>query len=103
AFFSGKESDRIKPGAPMQSPLTFGHRNVALVPAGGGDRKTITPCRPVTTQAEFDAAKDCLAADNPAWSPDGHWLVFDIGFTTGGGTYMVDVDGASFQKFFASS
>jgi Tol biopolymer transport system component len=50
AFFSGKESDRALPGAqPQQSIYTWGYRNVAVVPATGGVRKTLTPCKPVTT------------------------------------------------------
>jgi hypothetical protein len=90
----------------MQSIFTWGYRNVALVPAGGGARKTLTPCHPVHTQAELDAtspeAGDCIAADNPAWSPDGHWLVFDIGFRSGTQTWMVDRSGEGFQQFHAA-
>jgi hypothetical protein len=104
AFFSGKESDRAVSGAPMQSVFDFGHRNVAIVPAQGGDRKTLTPCHPVTTQQELDATSDvtgdCVAADNPAWSPDGGWLVFDVGFASGVETWMVDVNGKGFQSFY---
>ena len=105
AFFSGKESDRAVPGAPQQPVFTFGHRNVAIVPATGGARKTLTPCQPVTTQAELDAATEasgnCIAADNPAWTPDSKWLIFDTGFSTGGGTWMVDVNGQNYQRFYS--
>jgi Tol biopolymer transport system component len=104
AFFSGKESDRMLPGAPQQSPFTFGYRNVAIVPALGGSRKTLTPCRPVTTEVEMHAATEasgnCIAADNPAWTPDGKWLIFDIGFSDGGGTWLVDMNGQNFQRFY---
>jgi hypothetical protein len=107
ALFSGKESDRMVPGAPQQSVFTFGHRNVAIVPAQGGSRKTLTPCRPVTTQAEMDAATEasgnCIAADNPAWTPDGKWLIFDTGFSDGGGTMLVDINGENFQSFYPTS
>jgi len=107
AFFSGKESDRMLPGAPQQSVFTFGHRNVAIVPAQGGSRKTLTPCRPVTTQAKMDAATEassnCIAADNPAWTPDSKWLIFDTGFSNGGGTGLVDINGQNFQRFYPAS
>jgi Tol biopolymer transport system component len=56
AFFSGKESDRGAAGF-SQPVFTFGHRNVAVIPATGGARKTLTPCHPVTTQAELDATQ----------------------------------------------
>jgi Tol biopolymer transport system component len=107
AFFSGKESDRMLPGAPQQSVFTFGHRNVAIVPPQGGSRKTLTPCRPVTTQAQLDAATEasgnCIAADNPAWTPDSKWLIFDTGFSDGGGTMLVDINGQNFQSFYPTS
>jgi hypothetical protein len=93
------------PGAPQQAVFTFGHRNVAIVPATGGARRTLTPCQPATTQAELDAATEasgnCIAADNPAWTPDSKWLIFDTGFSTGGGTWMVDVDGQNYQQFYS--
>jgi hypothetical protein len=106
AFFSGKEADQGMAGA-TQSVLTFGYRNVAIVSATGGARQTLTPCAPVTTQAELDATSDvtgdCVAADNPAWSPDGKWLIFDIGFVSGAETWMVDVTGQNFQQFYIES
>jgi len=99
AFFSGKESDR---GAASfgQSPLTYGHRNIAVIPSTGGVRKTLTPCRPVTTQVELDTTTDCIAADNPSWTPDGKWLIFDTGFKSGSETWMVDLNGLNFQRFY---
>src|SRR5262249_7082232 len=95
AFFSGKEST-----GPDQSVLSFGYRNVAIIPATGGARRTLTPCSPVTTQAELDANTHCIAADNPAWTPDGQWLVFDIGYKTGTETWMIDRSGQGFQRFY---
>ena len=107
AFFSGKESDRMLPGAPQQSVFDYGYRNVAIIPATGGTRKTLTPCRPVTTQAQLNAATEasghCIAADNPAWTPDGKWIIFDVGFSTGGGTWMVDINGQNFQKLYSDA
>jgi Tol biopolymer transport system component len=103
-FFSGKESDEGAAGL-TQSVFTFGHRDVAVVPATGGARKTLTSCRPVTTQAELEAATEasgnCIAADNPAWTPDSKWLIFDTGFSTGGGTWMVDINGQNYQQFYS--
>lgn len=110
AFFSGKESDKMTVN-PNQSIFTWGHRNVAIMPAEGGPRKTLTPCRPVTTEAELRAATPasgkCIAADNPAWTPDGKWLVFDTGFFAPGSpgteTWLVDLNGEHFQPFYAVS
>ena len=107
AFFSGTESARQVPGAPPDSIFEWGYRNVALVPATGGARKTITTCHPVRTMEELQATSpetgDCVAADNPAWSPDGAWLVFDVGFYQGTETWLVDADGGGFQRFVAES
>lgn len=95
------------PGALQQSVFTFGHRNVAIIPAQGGSRKTLTPCRPVTTQAQLEGATEasgnCIAADNPAWTPDSKWLIFDTGFSNGGGTMLVDINGQNFQSFYPTS
>jgi hypothetical protein len=106
AFFSGKESDE-GPAGLTQSVFTFGHRNVAVVPAAGGPRRTLTPCQPVTTEPELLAATRatgrCIAADNPAWSPDGAWLIFDTGFSDGTETWMVAASGDGFQRFYAES
>jgi Tol biopolymer transport system component len=107
AFFSGTESARQVPGAPPDSIFEWGYRNVALVPATGGARKTITTCHPVRTMEELQATSpetgDCVAADNPAWSPDGDWLVFDVGFYKGTETWLVDADGGEFQRLVAES
>jgi dipeptidyl aminopeptidase/acylaminoacyl peptidase len=107
AFFSGQESARMLPGAPPESIFDWGHRNVAIVPAEGGERTTLTRCHPVRTPEELAATSpetgDCVAADNPAWSPDGGWLVLDIGFSSGTQTWLVDVDGEGFQSFYPES
>jgi Tol biopolymer transport system component len=104
ALFSGKEADEGAAGL-TQSVFTFGHRNVAVIPAAGGARTTLTPCQPVTTPAGLDAATEasgkCIAADNPAWTPDSTWLIFDTGFSTGGGTWMVDISGQNYQQFYS--
>ena len=105
AFFSGKESARALPGSPPEPVFEWGYRNIAVVPASGGSRTTLTPCRPVRDMEELVAASPesgtCIAADNPSWSPDGGWLVFDIGFHTGTETWMVDAGGEGFQRFLA--
>jgi WD40-like Beta Propeller Repeat len=101
ALFSGKESD-LGLGGFTQSPLTFGHRNVAVIPAAGGARKTITACTPATTPAEFQSFPPgaCLAADNPAWSPDGKWLIYDRGGPSAddSGTWMIGTDGQNNRR-----
>jgi Tol biopolymer transport system component len=90
ALFSGKESDDGLAGF-TQDPKTWGHRNVAVVPAQGGARRTLTPCLPITEPNRPDV---CDAADNPVWSPDGRWLLVD----TDRGPAVVDVDGHNFQN-----
>jgi hypothetical protein len=96
AFFSGKESDLGTSGF-TQSVLTWGNRNVAVIPADGGARRTVTHCTPVTTQAEVRALPSgaCIAADNPAWSPDGRRLLYDRGAPRreDGGTWEIGLDG----------
>ena len=103
AFFSGKESDQGLAGF-TQSVLTWGHRNVAVVPAVGVARRTITDCTPVTTLAEIQALPPggCIAADNPAWSPDGLWLIYDRGSPNAGdsGTWMIDLSGKNNQRLY---
>jgi Domain of unknown function (DUF5050)/WD40-like Beta Propeller Repeat len=78
AFFSGKAATQNSAG-PTQSIFTFGHRDVAIIPATGGARNTITDCKPVTTWAELIALglSDCIVADNPAWTPNGQRIIFD--------------------------
>jgi Tol biopolymer transport system component len=93
ACFSGKESDKGEAGK-RQDPSTWGHRNVAIVPAEGGARRTITPCKPI----QQAAPSDCVAADNPAWSPDSRWLLFD---TDKGGVWMIDINGANMQQIYS--
>jgi hypothetical protein len=105
AFFSGKESARAVPNAPPESIFEWGYRNVALVAAEGGPRTTITPCHPVRTMEELQATSpatgNCIAADNPAWSPDGQWLIFDVGFHGGTETWLVDAGAGGFQRLLA--
>jgi Tol biopolymer transport system component len=101
AFFSGKESD-LGTGGFTQSVFTWGHRNVAVIPAEGGPRRTVTACTPATTPAQVEAiaANGCLAADNPAWSRDGRRLVYDRGTPdpSTGGTWAIDLDGTNAQQ-----
>ncbi len=96
AFFSGKESV-LGTGGFTQSVLTWGHRNVGVIPATGGARRTVTSCMPATTPGQIQtmAPGECLAADNPAWSPDGARLVYDRGAPHNGdsGTWEIDLNG----------
>jgi Tol biopolymer transport system component len=94
AFFSGKESDKGAAGA-RQDPSTWGHRNVAVVPAAGGARRTLTACKPV----QQAAPGDCIAADNPAWSPDSKWIMHD---TDKPGIWMIDINGQNEQLLYGT-
>jgi Tol biopolymer transport system component len=98
AFFSGKEST-LGTGGFTQSVLTWGNRNVAVIPAGGGARRTITDCTPATTATQVKALtkQGCLAADNPAWSRDGTRLVYDRGTPNPAhsGTWEIALDGTA--------
>lgn len=96
AFFSGKEST-LGTGGFTQSVLTWGNRNIAVIPAAGGARRTITDCTPATNAAQVSALvkHGCLAADNPAWSRDGTRLVYDRGTPNPAhsGTWEIALDG----------
>ena len=106
AFFSGKESDLGKGGL-TQSVLTWGHRNVAVIPAEGGTRRTVTHCTPVTTMAEVKALPSggCIAGDNPAWSPDGRQILYDRGSprSADGGTWLIDLDGTHDHRLWPTT
>jgi Tol biopolymer transport system component len=104
ALFSGKEADEGAAGF-TQSIFTWGHRNVAVILAGGGPRRALTSCKPVTTPAEIAALgpDDCIAADNPTWSPDGHWIIHDRGSTSGTQTWMIDVNGQNNRLLYPES
>jgi Tol biopolymer transport system component len=103
AFFSGKESD-LGLGGFSQPVTTWGYRNVAVIAAGGGARRTVTGCRPVTTQDEVQAlpAGACLAADNPAWSPDDKRIIYDRGSPRAddSGTWIIDLDGRNNHRLW---
>ena len=102
ALFSGKEAPEM-PGPP--SVLGIGHRDVAVVHAGGGGgRRLLTNCTPVDTQAEMDAlaADVCVLADNPAWAPDGGTLVFDMLLKSGSVTGIVNFDGTGRRIYYTS-
>jgi Tol biopolymer transport system component len=92
AIFSGKEADRGDAGR-IQDPATWGHRNVAIVPADGGPRRVLTPCKPLPEASP----SDCIAADNPAWTPDSAWLVFD---TDKPGVWLIDIEGRRMQRLY---
>ncbi|MGE0526547.1 MAG: TolB family protein [Bdellovibrionales bacterium] len=95
AFFSGKESDKGEAGR-TQHPDTWGHRNVAVIPATGGPRRNLTSCKPTTEQVNTGHGyPECIAADNPTWSPDGRWILHD---TDASGIWMIDVNGQNSQQ-----
>jgi hypothetical protein len=92
AFFSGKESDKGEAGM-HQDPATWGYRNVAIMPAGGGARLTLTHCLPLQKRR----GNECVAADNPTWSPDGQWILHD---TDRGGIWMININGKQEQQLY---
>ena len=92
AFFSGKESDKGAAGL-TQDPATWGFRNVAIIPAGGGPRLRVTPCM----KLQIRIGNQCVAADNPAWSPDGQWLLYD---TDKDGIWIIDINGKQEQQLY---
>ncbi len=99
AFFSGKESDEGLAGY-TQDATTFGYRNVAIVPAEGGARITLTTCKPSTTPQEILSRfatdpTDCLAADGPTWL-DNNWIIYMRG-SKNQGMWMIDRNGKNDQ------
>jgi Tol biopolymer transport system component len=96
AIYTGVESH------PNDTPLTWGHRNIALIDSNGGARKLVTACQPVTTQQELQnlSPDKCLTSDNPSWSPDGQWIIYDRGSFNpdGSGTWAIDVNGKNIQR-----
>jgi Tol biopolymer transport system component len=94
AFFSGKESDK-GPAGLTQDPATWGHRNVAIMPANGGARITLTRCMPFQKRR----GDECVAADNPAWSPDGQWILYD---TDKDGIWVIDINGQHEQQLYST-
>ncbi len=103
AFFYGKAADEGSAGV-TQSVFTFGERNLATMSATGGPITILTKCTPVTTEAQLDAltSSDCIAADNPSWSPDGGWIAY-IRAVPGiaGGTWLISADGQDTQLLLA--
>jgi Tol biopolymer transport system component len=102
AFFYGKAANEGVAGL-TQSVFTYGERNIGVMSADGGGITILTNCTPVTTQAQLNAltGSDCIAADNPAWTPDGGWLVYSRGSTqaSGSGTWLIRaVDGEDAQS-----
>ena len=97
AIYSGTESHAGDTG------LTEWH-NIGVIPADGGALQILTKCHPSATPPEpatgTDSDDDCVASDNPSWSPDGHWLVFDRGSLdpARGGTFTIDIDGNELQQ-----
>ena len=92
AFFSGKESDKGAAGL-TPGPSTWGYRNVAIMPASGGARITLTHCLPLQKRS----GNECVAADNPTWSPDSQWILHD---TDRPGIWIIDINGRQAQQLY---
>lgn len=97
AMFHGKENNWNDLN---QSIFTFGHRDVAVIPANGGPPQKATACVPVTTQAELQASTQCIVADDPFWTPDSQWVVYNTIAVNGKQTRMVDVVGSGGEAQF---
>jgi len=97
AFFSGKEAAKVAAGS-AQDPSTFGYRNVAIIPADGGARVTLTHCWPLSDTEHSHGPDDCFVADDPAWSPDSQWILHNTAFVSTGGILMIDINGNNEQK-----
>jgi Tol biopolymer transport system component len=100
AFFSGKESDPAT--GVYQDVTTFGYRNIAIIPATGGVRRTLTTCHPIRRREELRSIgpADCIAADNPAWSPDSRRIIYD---RSSGQTWMIDPNGQNEQVLYPAT
>lgn len=99
AIFSGKENDR---NTLTQSIFTFGHRDIAVIPATGGPRRHLTASQPVTTQAALAAAPptQLIVADEPAWTPDGKSLIYTAMLKRAAETWIIDADGSNARLFY---
>jgi len=97
AIYTGTESH------PGDTGLTEYH-NIGVIPADGGARKLLTTCHPVKTQQEQEQMAhnpdDCVTSDNPSWSSDGQWIIYDRGSLNpdAGGTWVMDFNGQNHQR-----
>jgi Tol biopolymer transport system component len=96
AIYTGVESHA------GDTPLTWGHRNIGLIGPHGGARTLLTTCKPIADISALPTltAEDCQTSDNPSWSPDGRWIVYDRGSTqpAGQGTWAIDLAGNHRQQ-----
>jgi Tol biopolymer transport system component len=95
ALFWGPEATAVD-----QSVFTWGHRDVAVMPANGGTPRVVVAAHLVSGSQDLAAFPKgaCVAADNPAWSPDGKQILYDCGTVLAspeGGTHIVDLSGAN--------
>lgn len=99
AIYTGVESTM------GDNPTTWGHRNIALISSTGGTRTLLTSCQPETTLSAIQAMTpdQCLTSDNPFWSPDGQWIIYDRGSgnTLGSGVYAIDRNGNNIMRLNA--
>jgi Tol biopolymer transport system component len=100
AIFTGRESH------PDDTIFTPGFHNIAVIGTHGGARTVVTTCESITSPQQIDSltAADCLTSDNPSWSPDGRWIIYDRGTTIpeGAGTFVIDPDGNERQRLNSS-
>jgi Tol biopolymer transport system component len=85
--------------------FTSEHHNIALVGPHGGARTLLTSCAPIATPTAQLTIDQCITSDNPSWSPDGAWIVYDRGSTNpdGEGTWAVDVASHHIERLSPAS
>ncbi len=80
AFFSGFEAGNAVPGTNSQQ--------VSVMNADGSNRRVLTHC-----------TVPCMAADNPAWSPDGTMIIYERGASgQGTHTWIMNADGSNARE-----
>jgi Tol biopolymer transport system component len=87
AFFQGFEEK--SGGPPSKTPDI---RYLAVMNADGSDRRWLTNC-----SAGVDLATPGQCADDPAWSPDGKWIIYSSHFMR---TWIIRSDGSSKPREF---
>ncbi len=89
AFFQGLEENGM--GAQRTTPDI---RHLGVMNADGSHPHWLTNC-----SAGVDASKPGQCGDDPAWSPDGEWIIYSSHFMR---TWIIKADGSTAPKEFLS-
>ncbi|MDO8518413.1 MAG: hypothetical protein Q7S26_03950, partial [bacterium] len=110
AIYTGTESQPDDAEMTVSGVNKFAtkYHNIGVMPAGGGSIKLLTACHPTMTlqeqqQMTQESAQNpgaCVTSDNPIWSPDGKWIVYDRGSPNASavGTWVIDINGNDMQR-----